>query len=282
MLPSELNTKHPKRKRIRPLDSLRAGIELLGEAGNRILRTAIRCNLVTFPAQVPVFKKVTRPDVHARFALLYFVRGWSMSDIADRYGLGRQRVGQIITQWRICAVNQEYVQVIDEATTISHSYFEELSHWSARCAEKQCDGFGTCGRSESRSPVGAGAVTSPAPPAATTSAASSELHLLEELEAINAVLENQLSLRFKRRVLSAADSFGQLLDRAKVLCTLLAPSDAPESSSAVNPENDHATRRLRKALKAANLLLLTLQRASAPSKAARNGHRPVAVSNSTR
>lgn len=93
------------------INSLPSGIAALGETGNRVLREAITNNLVTFPSQVPIFKKMTRPDLQAKIAILYFVRGWSMNEIAERYNLARQRVEQIITQWRIRAVAEGYIQV---------------------------------------------------------------------------------------------------------------------------------------------------------------------------
>ena len=62
-----------------------------------------------------------------------------MSAIADRYYLGRQRVGQIITQWRICAVNQGYVQVVDEAMPIPDSCFEDLHVKSSIYADSESD-----------------------------------------------------------------------------------------------------------------------------------------------
>jgi len=79
---------------------------------NRALRVALQKNLVSFPAQAPVFNRLPRADIHWKLAVLYFVRGWSMRDIATRYRLGRARVGQIITAWRINAVDQGYVQTI--------------------------------------------------------------------------------------------------------------------------------------------------------------------------
>jgi len=85
---------------------------------------AIRRNLVCFPSQAPVFGKLPRRDVQWRLAILYFVRGWSTRDIGVRYGLTRERCGQIISDWRIRAVNMGYIQDVtpdgrDEATTIA-------------------------------------------------------------------------------------------------------------------------------------------------------------------
>jgi len=82
---------------------------------NRVLRQAVRENLVSFPSQVPVFGKQSRPDLQQKLVLLYFVCGWTMDDIAKRYGLGRQRMGQILTAWRIRAVKEGYVQAIEPA-----------------------------------------------------------------------------------------------------------------------------------------------------------------------
>lgn len=42
--------------------------------------------------------------------MLYFIRGWSTREIARRYGLTRERCGQIISDWRVRAVNMGYIQ----------------------------------------------------------------------------------------------------------------------------------------------------------------------------
>ncbi len=78
--------------------------------GNRALQTAIRRNLVCFPAQAPEFGRPPRREFQWRLAVLYFVRGWSTRQIAERYGLTRERCGQIISDWRIRAVNMGYIQ----------------------------------------------------------------------------------------------------------------------------------------------------------------------------
>jgi hypothetical protein len=78
--------------------------------GNRALQVAVRRNLVCFPSQAPIFGKLPRRDVQWRLAVLYFIRGWSTREIARRYGLTRERCGQIITDWRIRAVNMGYIQ----------------------------------------------------------------------------------------------------------------------------------------------------------------------------
>jgi hypothetical protein len=80
--------------------------------GNRALQLAIRRNLVCFPAQAPIFGKQPRRDVQWRLAVLYFIRGWSTREIAKRYGLTRERCGQIISDWRVRAVNMGYIQDI--------------------------------------------------------------------------------------------------------------------------------------------------------------------------
>lgn len=114
--------------------SLYESIRMLEEAGNRVVRHGIRKNLVTFPSEVPVFKKTTRPDLQAKFAVLYFIRGWSASQIGERYGLGRQRVTQILTKWRLRAVRQGYIQLIDEATVVPASFIHDLVSDSQRPA----------------------------------------------------------------------------------------------------------------------------------------------------
>src|SRR5580658_1326745 len=63
-----------------------------GDLENGVLRQAVQENLVSFPSQVPVFGRQARPELQPRIVVLYFVRGWTMDDIAKRCGLGRQRI----------------------------------------------------------------------------------------------------------------------------------------------------------------------------------------------
>jgi hypothetical protein len=84
----------------------------LSHIGNPRLQSAISRNLVSFPAQAPVFPRQSRTDIQWRVALLYFVRGWSFSDIARRYGLTRSRAGQIARDWRKACVASGYIQEI--------------------------------------------------------------------------------------------------------------------------------------------------------------------------
>ncbi len=88
--------------------------------GNRTLQTLVRGNHVCFPSQAPVFGQKSRRDLQWRLAVLYFVRGWSTRTIADRYGLTRERCGQIISDWRIRAVALGYIQdVTPEGTDLA-------------------------------------------------------------------------------------------------------------------------------------------------------------------
>jgi len=59
-----------------------------------------------------MFGGQSRRDVQWRLAVLYFIRGWSTRQIARRYGLTRERCGQLISDWRIRAVNMGYIQDI--------------------------------------------------------------------------------------------------------------------------------------------------------------------------
>lgn len=82
------------------------------------LRTAVRRNLVTFPSQVPVFERHDRPDLQRRVVQLYFILGWSCETIAARYGMMRQRIGQVLSTWKRRAVETGYIQLIPPADTI--------------------------------------------------------------------------------------------------------------------------------------------------------------------
>jgi hypothetical protein len=99
---------------------------------NRALQRAIWKNQVSFPAQVPVFEKQTRPDVQWRLVQLYFIRGWSFVDLARRYEVTPQRVMQIVTIWRMRAVALGYIQEIPAEDPIQA--FRKRQEWPADSA----------------------------------------------------------------------------------------------------------------------------------------------------
>ncbi len=82
------------------------------------LRKAIRANRISFPAQIPVFRKHDRADLQCKIVLLYFLLGWSCSRIGSRYGLRRQRVQQILNTWIARAVQSGYLQSIPPARVL--------------------------------------------------------------------------------------------------------------------------------------------------------------------
>ena len=75
----------------------------------RSLRRAIWQHRVTFPAQIPTFRRQHRRDVQWRAVVLYFVRGWTLQRIAERYGVTHKRVGQMLRGWAAVAMSQGYV-----------------------------------------------------------------------------------------------------------------------------------------------------------------------------
>jgi hypothetical protein len=79
------------------------------------LRGKIRRNRVSFPAQVPIFEKHDRPDLQQKTVQLYFLFGWSCSRIAQRYGVLRQRIQQILSTWKRRAIQMGYIQEIPPA-----------------------------------------------------------------------------------------------------------------------------------------------------------------------
>jgi len=81
--------------------------------GNTLLRTAVTRNLVTFPAQIQPFMKRTMGDLQERIVQLYFVRGWSVRNIGDRYGMSKAMVHKLLAEWRIRAVESGYIQEIE-------------------------------------------------------------------------------------------------------------------------------------------------------------------------
>jgi transposase len=82
------------------------------------LRVAIRNNQVSFPSQVPIFERHDRPDLQRSIVQLYFTLGWSCETIAMRYGMIRQRIGQILRTWQKRAVEMGYIQYIPPAESV--------------------------------------------------------------------------------------------------------------------------------------------------------------------
>lgn len=80
--------------------------------GNAILRAAIQQNLVSFPAQVPGFVRRQSADSQERIVQLYFVRGWPIRSICDRYRMSKATIQKILSDWRIRAVAAGYIQDI--------------------------------------------------------------------------------------------------------------------------------------------------------------------------
>jgi hypothetical protein len=81
--------------------------------GSGILRRAVRMNIVTFPSQIPSFPKGSQADVQWRMVLLFFVRGWSVAKIAERFQVPKHRVWTLLNEWSVRAMALGYVQVID-------------------------------------------------------------------------------------------------------------------------------------------------------------------------
>jgi hypothetical protein len=81
--------------------------------GNTLLRTAITRNLVSYPAQVRSFMKRSSGDLQERIVQRYFVRGWSVRSICDRYGLSKAIAHKLLAEWRIRAVESGFIQEIE-------------------------------------------------------------------------------------------------------------------------------------------------------------------------
>jgi hypothetical protein len=187
-----------------------------GDVENGVLRQAVQENLVSFPSQVPVFGRQARPEMQPRIVVLYFVRGWTMDDIAKRCSLGRQRIGQILTAWRIRAVKEGYIQAIDP----THALFE-------RVRSEQTNQFGEMPERAGLDVPRASQEMGPAVPASEASERStsarpnvSELKasaLAEQLEVIVAILNNQLRL-CSRPFNGNLASCESLLASARALC----------------------------------------------------------------
>jgi hypothetical protein len=172
---------------------------------NRVLRQAVQENLVSFPSQVPVFGKQFQPALQGKIALLYFVCGWSMDDIAKRYSLVRQRVGQILTTWRTRAVREGYIQAIEPA----HPLFQRV-----RLEQLPAQASSLVAAPRTGSAVLAAQVDEP------DAIEFRGSNLAEQLHAVVGILDNQLLLRSKPFI-GNIDSCEPLLAGAKTLCARL-------------------------------------------------------------
>ena len=81
--------------------------------GIAFLRRAIRENTVSFPSQVPLLLEDFPSGMQWRTELLYFVHGWSSSQIALRFRVPKHRIWKIVEQWAVRALNHGYLQLID-------------------------------------------------------------------------------------------------------------------------------------------------------------------------
>jgi len=77
----------------------------------RDIRNAVQSRRISFPARVPVFIQLHRPDMQWRVVILYYVRGWSSQRIAIRYGISDVRVRQVVRQWTVLAILRGYMDL---------------------------------------------------------------------------------------------------------------------------------------------------------------------------
>ena len=83
------------------------------------LRYAIKANRVSFPVPVPIFPTQFKPDIQWRLVELYFIRGWSSRQLAERYGITARRVQQSLQHWASRAMARGYLQAIPPETTLA-------------------------------------------------------------------------------------------------------------------------------------------------------------------
>jgi hypothetical protein len=115
ILPSNPPAPPVYRVRPRPNETEKGNTEKMEWFTLNELRRRVRQNRVSFPSQVPTFEKHDRPDVQRKAVQLYFFFGWSCSRIAQRHGLLRQRVQQILSTWKRRAIQMGYIQEIPPA-----------------------------------------------------------------------------------------------------------------------------------------------------------------------
>ena len=66
-----------------------------------------------------------------RMAQLYFVRGWPIKAICERYGCGKSTVRKLISEWKIRAVAAGYIQEIDPEALLKLASEEDAGHTEA-------------------------------------------------------------------------------------------------------------------------------------------------------
>jgi hypothetical protein len=76
------------------------------------VRGAIRNQMLSFPAQAPLFSRHSKPDREWRMAVLYFIHGWQCRDLARRFEITPVRVRQILGEWKRRAVQVGFIQSI--------------------------------------------------------------------------------------------------------------------------------------------------------------------------
>jgi hypothetical protein len=192
--------------------------------------------------------------------ILYFVRGWTMDDIAERYGLGRQRMGQILTAWRIRAIEEGYVNAIDP----EHPLFKPVRLDKPLQSSSVAPPPSIASAPEVEQP----------PPAMSIVRDLKRSDVAEQLQAFVEVLDNQLRLR-ANHLNGSIDSCEPLLASARKLCARL------EAGSAVANRNDEW--RITAAISAARRLFQrfaehALERGLSRSNAAVRFVGPLAVS----
>lgn len=79
---------------------------------NANLRAAIRNNAVTFPSQMVRLRNCADGGRSERIVQLYFVSGWPVRRICERYALNRTKVDGILNEWRRRAIAAGFVQEI--------------------------------------------------------------------------------------------------------------------------------------------------------------------------
>jgi hypothetical protein len=81
--------------------------------GVRILRQAIRGNIVSFPSQIPSLLKEPA-EAPWRVVALFFLRGWAPTRIAARFQVPVHRIRKSLDAWCVRAFALGYLQVIDQ------------------------------------------------------------------------------------------------------------------------------------------------------------------------
>jgi hypothetical protein len=100
-------------KRNDPIADSESALKTPVYPGSAALRRALRSNIISFPSRIPIILKLPEADIQWRAVLLFFVRGWSATAIAARFGVPKHRILKTLNEWSSRSLALGHIQIID-------------------------------------------------------------------------------------------------------------------------------------------------------------------------